>query len=87
MSDQFIVAEVSKNWRRKQGTQRAVRSREPQSDFEPAIDGPLLSQLFEQVINTNWARGYQLHSFNVARTMIGLDELNETIIAVFCPRT
>lgn len=79
---QFIVAEVSKNWFRKQGTRRKV-TLSNESDFEPATNGPLLAQLFELVINENWARGYTLQSFQLNRTMIDPDQLNETIIAVF----
>ena len=65
--DRFIVAEVSKNWVR----DKAV------------VDTPLLSQQFEGVVNRNHKRGYRLHSFSLHRLANGIDELNETIIAVF----
>jgi len=46
----------------------------------------LLSQRFEKIINTNWARGYRLHSWEFSR-IHGVDDghpfVNETIIAVF----
>jgi hypothetical protein len=68
MSEVFIVAEVSKNWK----------------DGRPFNGSPLLlSQLFENVINVNNARGYRLHSFQINRIATSPDELNETIIAVF----
>lgn len=80
----FIVAEVSKTWLRKQGLSRGNEL--PGDEFEPAVSGPLLSQLFETIINTNWVRGYALQSFQLNRVMVDPDQLNETIIAVFRPR-
>jgi hypothetical protein len=68
MTTRFIVAEVSKNWLRG----------EP---FFP--DTMLLAQQFEVVINTNYQRGYRLHSFSLHRLHVTSDEMNETIIAVF----
>jgi len=63
----FIVAEVSKNW----------------INGVPYDGVPLtIGQLFEHVINTNYARGYRLASFQLHRVS-GDDWLNETIIAVF----
>jgi hypothetical protein len=46
--------------------------------------GPILAQLFEDVIDTNRGRGYLLHSFQLHRlaTPDGCG-MNETIIAVF----
>ena len=67
MADRFIVAEISKTW---------IRGR-------PVVDGPLLSQLFEAVINRNRERGYFLSQFQLHRLMIDPDEMNETIVAVF----
>jgi hypothetical protein len=64
----FIVAEVSKNWR---------------AGVEVTPGSGLLSQQFERVITVNHARGYRLRAFQLHRTMVGVDELNETIIAVF----
>jgi hypothetical protein len=43
----------------------------------------LLSQQFETAINHNWARGYRLVSFELHRLIVGPDNMNETIIAVF----
>jgi hypothetical protein len=71
--EQFIVGEVSKNW----------------VNGEPLNGDPiLLHQLFAVMIETNWRRGYKLHSFQINRVLFrgtGPDdnELNETIIAVF----
>ena len=42
-----------------------------------------VSQQFERIINNNLERGYQLHSFTLHRLMVGDNEMNETIIAVF----
>ena len=69
MSDDppFIVAEISKNW---------INGSSP--------SGPtLLCQLFEMVIEKNRQRGYRLHSFELHRLMVGINQMNETIIAVF----
>jgi hypothetical protein len=63
----WIVAEVSKNWR---------------AGVEVLPTG-LLSHQFEIVINHNDQRGYRLQSFAVDRRMVGADEMNETLIAVF----
>ncbi len=43
----------------------------------------LLGQLFEHVIDVNRRRGYRLHSFQLHRLMTGINQMNETIIAVF----
>jgi hypothetical protein len=50
----------------------------------------LLAELFEEIINTNWHRGYRLHSWKLHRftppptaTAEGIVQLNETIVAVF----
>lgn len=64
--NQFIVAEISKNWMN--GLSRSPR---------------LLGELFESVIEHNRQRGYRLYSFRLDRKMLRVDELNETIIAVF----
>jgi len=66
----WIVAEVSKNW---------IGGR------ETTPGSGLLAEQFERVIGVNHARGYVLHSFQIARTITGPDELNETIVAVFEP--
>ena len=63
----FIVAEVSKNW---------------VNGFHFDEVPLTIAQLFEQVINTNWARGYRLLSFQLHRES-GENWLNETIVAVF----
>lgn len=65
--EQFIVGEVSKNWRH----------------GLPVSDTPLVSQQFEHMIAVNQARGYKLHSYVLNRFMIDEHEMNETIIAVF----
>ena len=63
----FIVAEISKNW-------QAGRS----------VANPLLlAEQFEQAINHNAARGYELLTFELCRLVTGEESLNETIIAVF----
>jgi hypothetical protein len=49
---------------------------------EPAT-GPLLCQLFEDLIATNLLRGYRLHSFQLHRLLTDTGSMNETIIAVF----
>jgi hypothetical protein len=43
----------------------------------------LLGQLFEEVINTNWQRGYTLVSWKLHRFSPQSGLMNETIIAVF----
>lgn len=66
----FIVAEVAKNW----------------IAGQPVSDLPVIGELFEIVIERNFDRGYELHSFSLHRMMTGdplMDALNETIIAVF----
>lgn len=68
--NQFIVAEVSKNW-----TGQWVGPLPSPSD--------ILCGRFEQVIEHNRKRGYRLHSWNIHRLMVDKDSLNETIIAVF----
>jgi hypothetical protein len=70
MSDdqRFIVGEVSKNWQR---------------GLEAVPGSGLLAQRFEQMIEHNQARGYRLFQFQLHRTMVNFDEMNETIIAVF----
>jgi hypothetical protein len=64
----FIVAEISKNWG---------------PDLPLTSNPTLISQAFELVINENAQRGYVLHSFQLHRQMLGPDQLNETIVAVF----
>lgn len=71
MPHEFIVAEVSKNWQGHHGT------------YVPYTDGPLISNLFEQIIEVNRQRGYELHTFQFHRFMLAPDEMNESIIAVF----
>lgn len=63
----FIVAEVATNWPKPW----------------PVPTSELLSAKFENVIELNRSRGYQLHSFQLHRLMVSAEELNETIIAVF----
>jgi hypothetical protein len=63
----FIVAEVSKNWR---------------SGEETAPTGTL-SRQFEWLINHNWRRGYELHSYTLHQLLTSPESMNETIIAVF----
>lgn len=65
---QFIVAEVSKNWR---------------SGHPVNGDARTIAALFELVIEHNQGRGYRLLSFQLHRMMTSVDELNETIVAVF----
>ena len=66
-TQEFIVAEISKNWKNGQ---------------EEMINSGLICQQFERVINVNFKRGYELHSFQLHRTFVG-EAFNETIIAVF----
>jgi hypothetical protein len=68
---EFIVAEVSKNWKGKFPSGGKV-------DFQDMLSGR-----FERVIARNLQRGYRLHSFRLHRLMTEPDCLNETIIAVF----
>jgi hypothetical protein len=68
--NQFIVAEITKNW---QGEWSGPSPRPEQ----------LLCGKFELAIEVNRQRGYRLHSFQLHRLMTGPDMLNETIIAVF----
>lgn len=63
----FIVAEVSKGWLG--GTH--------------AGELTLVSTRFEEVIQTNWLRGYKLHSWKLSTVITPDKECNETIIAVF----
>lgn len=72
--NQFIVAEVSKNW------QRAEYIGDTNHLAEAGL---LLSNQFEKVIEVNRQRGYVLHSFQIHRLMTNSDVMNETIIAVF----
>ncbi len=65
----FIVGEVSKNWA-------------PGPAEQP--DRPTISQLFEDVIQDAFRRGYILHSWRLATVedhTYGM--INETIVAVF----
>lgn len=66
---EFIVAEISKNWRRNAEL--------------PASSTQIIAGMFEDVIEHNRQRGYLLHSFQLHRLLTSLDEMNETIIAVF----
>ncbi len=63
----FIVAEVSKSW----------------IDGQPVSTTPLLAESFEFIIETNRQRGYRLHSFQLHRLMASINQMNETILAVF----
>ena len=67
MNDQYIVAEISKNWR----------------DGQPVMDTPLLAVQFEPCIAHNLERGYDLHSWKLHRMMVSPREINESIFAVF----
>jgi hypothetical protein len=67
----YIVAEVSKTWRRTDG------------DFQPNRPPAVIAETFEQVLNTNTARGYRLHSFRFNNIMVDDGVLTETIVAVF----
>jgi len=76
---EFIVAEISKSW----------------PEAEGGLRGSTVSKLFEQVLLENLQRGYVLHSWRLAVTVVPppghilppLDcrgqELVETILAVF----
>lgn len=68
MNPQFIVAEVSKNWRNGQ---------------EVRPGSGLLAEQFEKVIAVNTERGYELLDWRLHRMMVAAEEMNETIIAVF----
>jgi len=63
----FIVGEVSKSW----------------INGLPVSDGLLLAELFEDMLEHNRRRGYRLLTFTLDRTAIGINQLNETLIAVF----
>ena len=67
-----IVAEISKNW-----FKRDERADGPRAD--------LLSNRFELVIQANAERGYELDSWRLDRVFIPAEGgiINETIIAVF----
>jgi hypothetical protein len=43
----------------------------------------LIAESFERVIETNRQRGYRLLTFSLHRLMVGENEMNETIVAVF----
>lgn len=70
-AQRFIVAEISKNWKGHHGV------------YEPYTDSPMLNTQFENIIARNLSRGYRLHSFQFQRFMLAVDEMNETLIAVF----
>jgi len=63
-----IVGEVSKTWR---------------EDRETLVDGPILAQRFEAMVEHNRARGYTLHSWQMTSTWVSPGVLTETIVAVF----
>lgn len=71
MELQFIVAEISHQW--KNGL--------PNDDLSSRQN--FVSQKFEAVINRNLERGYALHSFQLHQVRLGEDGLLETIVAVF----
>jgi hypothetical protein len=71
MAKELIVAEVSKVWRGR---------RDPHAPLHPL---ELLSGRFEHVIMNNRHRGYRLHSWKLASAVTGVEELTETIVAVF----
>lgn len=64
---EFIVAEISKNWP------------------DPAAQTPkdYLCGQFEEVIEANRRRGYELHSWSFNRIILPGAVLNETVVAVF----
>jgi hypothetical protein len=64
----FIVAEIAKTW---------INGHGVNGDDEP------LCMRFEKVIEHNLQRGYRLDQFQLNRLMVGFDQMNETIIAVF----
>jgi hypothetical protein len=68
MKQEYIVAEVSKNWPEVEGSLCA---------------GKTVAMLFEVIIETNRQRGYVLHQFSLHRMMDQPGHMNETIIAVF----
>lgn len=51
--------------------------------IEGKSSSPLLSNQFEEVIEVNLKRGYQLHSFQIHQLLIDNKSMAETIIAVF----
>ena len=72
MTSKFIVAEISKNW--------------PATGFvySPMLEvAETLTGRFEQVINHNLERGYELHSWKYSQINASDGSLNETIIAIF----
>lgn len=46
-------------------------------------DAELIATKFERCIEHNRERGYRLQSFSLHRMMVGISQMNETIIAVF----
>lgn len=67
---EFIVAEISKSW-------------VDGCDVPGPNAGLLLGQQFENVIEINRQRGYELHQFTLSQVLTGPDGLLETVIAVF----
>ena len=66
--DAVIVAEISKSWI---------------NGHEVTPGSGLLAEQFEHVINVNRFRGYRLRDFQIVTVMVSVNQMNETIIAVF----
>lgn len=80
LPDRFIVAEISKNWPESELDAVAWN----RGEVNEAGLRRLLSERFEEVINTNHARGYKLTDWKLSRWHDRQrDTLNETIIAIF----
>jgi hypothetical protein len=65
----FIVAEISKNW-------------DGNFDENTPMSG-LINQKFEEVINVNYHRGYNLSEWQFSNAFDRKGHLNETILALF----
>lgn len=75
----FIVAEVSRNY-----TNASQHSEH--GELSPLDEGPPISALFEDIIETNRQRGYDLHEWRLGSNsmLVGMFGIqNETIVAIF----
>lgn len=49
----------------------------------PTSETPLISKQFEEVIQVNRNRGFELESWRLSQVMVPTDHMIETIVAVF----
>ena len=89
MTQRFIVAEISKNWP-EPAMEEAFWGAHPDAPRAPNGMRRLLAERFEEVINTNYARGYELKDWKYSRLVTddypesgSSPRYNETIIALF----